>query len=1179
MLWTDDQQKAISARDGTLLVSAAAGSGKTAVLVERVLQRLADTENVCPADALLIVTFTKAATAQMREKISAALQKRIREDPTNDHLLRQQALLPFAHISTIDSFCADVVRENFQKLGVEPDYRILDDHALHVMQEETAAEIVEQLYAEDDGTFSELCELLFRGRDDRKLVDTILELDTVASSYAEPERWLQGLYTLYDPSVPLGESRWGQLASEIGRRIVRTCIESVDRACTIIQNDADVQEKYAPFLSEERAALERLLEKLQGSDWDALRESALSAADTLPPRAPTVRGNDSYEKNAAHQTHTMNKDRLKKQLATLFCSTAAEYAEDAAYCLPLIRRLSEAVLRYREALLEKKKAANSYDFSDVSLFALRCLEDENGGRSDYARELSASFREILVDEFQDVNGAQYRLFSLLSQNGENLFMVGDAKQSIYKFRQARPDIFIRLKDEYPLYEDGNYPALVQLDCNFRSRENVTKWVNFVFRQIMYSSEERLFEVNYDEREFLSARAEYPPTATPDAQLHVVRVERGADDRITAEARYVAEWIRDQLDEGLTVTENGALRRARLRDFCVLVRSDAGRIARIADTFAQYGIPALAGTQGGLFDAPEVRFLLSLLQTLDNPTQDVPLLSVMLSPVFGFTPDDLTALRVDDREAGLYALVCEAAGSQARYAVFLNRLSDLRMLAATLSASELIRRLLDETGYGAVALAMTDGEGRQANLHLIEQLASQYEESGKFGLSGFVRFLERMQERGKTEKANAQHPLADAVQIMTIHRSKGLEFPVCILMNCSGLFNGEEYMNNYILHNEYGMATIRRDSASLIQYDTVPKCVLNVKVRETNINEELRILYVAMTRAKEKLVAVCSLEDPAKRLTALSLRAGVSGVVDGMFELNCYGDMLLAACLRHPDAHALREEAGIPARSVMLDADFPLYVRIADAPQQVVTAPQETAVREADLQTLAQIEARTSYVYPYAALSSATAKHAASELERGSIDETNFAAARPAFLGSGGLTPAQRGTVLHRFMQLSDYARADADVEAELARLTAEGAFTPQEQSVVPTDAVRRFFDSELGQRMLRADALLREKRFAIEVPLRTLYPDLAQIGEGETVVVQGMVDCAFVERGKLFIVDYKTDRETSDVLRDRYRSQLMTYRTAMQLCTDYEIGGVYLYSFHNHCEIVMDDGENDTVFA
>ncbi len=1169
MQWTVDQQKAISARDGTLLVSAAAGSGKTAVLVERVLQRLADPENVCPADALLIVTFTKAATAQMREKISAALQKRIHEDPTNEHLLRQQALLPFAHISTIDSFCADIVRENFQKLGVEPDFRIMDEHALHVMQQETAAEIVEQMYAEDDGTFSELCELLFRGRDDGKLVETILELDMVASSFAQPEQWLRELYKHYDPSVPLGETIWGQLAAELGRRIVQTCIDSVDRACLIIRGDADVLAKYAPFLSEERAVLESLMEKLHGSDWDTMREAALSAADTLPPRAPTVRGNDSYEKEAAHQTHKSNKERLQKQLALLFCSTAAEYADDAVYCLPLIRCLSETVIRYREALLEKKKAANSYDFSDVSLFALRCLEDGNGGKSDYARELSASFREILVDEFQDVNGAQYKLFDLLSRDGENLFMVGDAKQSIYKFRQARPDIFIRLKENYALYTDGNYPALVQLDCNFRSRQNVTEWVNFVFRQIMYSGRDRLFEVNYDEREFLRARAEYPPDKTADAQLHVVRVERGTEDRIVAEARYVAAWIQEQLDAGLEVTENGALRPARLQDFCILVRSDAGRISRIADTLAQYGIPALAGSQGGLFDAPEVRFLLSLLQTLDNPTQDVPLLAVMLSPVFGFTPDDLSALRIDDREAGLYALVCEAAGTQARYAEFLDRFASLRMLAATLSAAELVRRLLDETGYGAVALAMTDGAGRQANLRMIEQLAAQYEQSGRFGLSGFVRFLEHMQERGKTEKPFVQHPLADAVQIMTIHRSKGLEFPVCILMNCSGPFNGDDYMNNYIYHNQYGMATVRRDSANFIQYDTVPKRVLNAKVRETNINEELRVLYVAMTRAKEKLIAVCSLDNPARKLMQLSLRAGVSGSVDGIFELNSYADMLLAACLRHPDAHALREEAGIPANSVMLDAGFPLYVEIKDAPMQINAVPQQTEMRDPDSEILSQIEARTSYVYPFAALSAATAKHAASEQEHGAIDEAFFASARPAFMASGGLTPAQRGTALHRFMQLCDYARAAEDVEAELDRLTADGAFTPQERDVVPADAVRRFFRSDLGRRMLRSDTLLREKRFAIEVPLPDLYPDLAQIGAGETVVIQGMVDCAFVEDGKLVIVDYKTDRESPDTLRARYRSQLRTYSTAMRLCTDYAIGGVYLYSFHNHREIDM----------
>ena len=1169
MQWTHEQWDAITARDGTLLVSAAAGSGKTAVLVERVLQRLEDPVNVCAADELLIVTFTKAATAQMREKISAALQKRIRENPGNEHLLRQQALLPFARISTIDSFCADVVRENFQKLGIEPDYQILDEHRLQVMRQDTASEIVEQLYGEDDGTFSELCELLFRGRDDRKLVDTILELDDVASSYDDPDGWLSGLYAAYDPDVALGETVWGTLASQLGRRIVQTCIDTTDRASRIICRDADVAEKYAPFLLEERAALENTLEKLSGSDWDGMREAALSSPQSLPARCPIVRGNDSYEKNAAQTAHRKNKERLEKQLIPLFCSTAAEYADDAAYCRPLIRALSEAVKRYRAALLEQKKAVNGYDFSDVSFFALQCLTDENGGQSDYARTLSESFREILIDEFQDVNGAQYKLFRLLSRDGQNLFMVGDAKQSIYKFRQARPDIFISLKEKYPLYDNGNYPALVQLDCNFRSRRGVTEWVNFVFRQIMYSAKDRRFEVNYDEREYLRAGAVYPPSAFPDAQLHVVRYEKGEDERIVCEARYVAQWILNQLRDGLTVGREGEERPATFGDFCILLRSDSGRISKTADVLEQYGIPVQAGAQGGLFDAPEVRFLVSLLQVLDNPTQDVPLLGVMLSPVFGFSPDDLSALRVDDRAAGLYALVRAAAATDARYAAFLERLSDLRMLAATLSVDDLVRRLLDETGYVSIAAAMPGGAGRQANLRLVAGLAAQYTQSGRFGLSGFMRYLEKMAEQDKTEKARTRNLGADLVQIMTVHRSKGLEFPVCILMNCSGEFNGEEYKNNYIYHNAYGMATVRRDTAHFIQYDTVPKRVLNAKARESNLNEELRILYVAMTRSKEKLVTVTTLDNPSGRLAALSLRALDDGSIGGVFELNSFGDLLLSACLRHPDAHALRELAGIPASSVMLPADFPLHVVTADAPAAVQVETEAPAVRDAREDVLAQIEARTKYVYPYAALSAATAKHAASEIQQTGVNAEFFASARPAFLAAGGLTAAQRGTALHRFMQLADYRFAAQDANAELRRLADAGALTAQECGVVPTDAVRRFFQSALGQRILRADTVLREKRFAIELPLARLYPQLSEVGEGETVVVQGMVDCAFVEDGRLFVVDYKTDREAPDVLRERYRSQVQTYCTAMAQCTDYPVAGAYLYSFYNHCEIAL----------
>ena len=1174
MQWTEDQQKAISAKDGTLLVSAAAGSGKTAVLVERVLTRLEDGENGCAANELLIVTFTKAATAQMREKISAALQKRIAERPGDLHLRRQQSLLPFAHICTIDSFCADIVRENFQELGIEPDYSILDERQLSLMQQEAAAEVAEALYAADeDGSFAELTELLFEGRDDRKLLETMQELDTEASAFVSPEDWLRGLYGAYDVRSD-GLDVWQRMSVQAAKRSVRVCLDTAEYALSAVQSDADVDEKYTPFLQEERAALERIERLLDAQDWDALVQTANDAAGMLPPRCPTVRGNDSYEKNAAKTAHDENKARLKK-LPRLFCADSAAHAQDQAYCMRCIRMLSDAVLRYREVLFEKKKAANGYEFSDISLFALRCLRNADGTRTPYAEKLSESFREILVDEFQDVNEAQNELFRMLSRDEQNLFMVGDAKQSIYKFRQARPDIFIRLKERFPLYEPArnNYPSLVLLDRNFRSRQGVTEYVNFVFRQLMYAppSRERLYEVNYDAREYLRPAAVYPPSDSADVQMHVLRSERGGADKLEREARYTAQWILRQLDSGMTVTEDGLTRRATFGDFCILLRADGGRMAKIAQTLSACGVPARAGAQGGFFDAPEIRFIVSLLQVLDNPVQDVPLLAVMLSPVFGFTPDDPAALRADDRESNLYALVCRAAETDARYRVFLERLSHLRMYAVTMSAGALVRVLLDETGYYAVAGAMCGGEGRQANLQQLLHFAAQYEQTGRIGLSGFCRFLERLREQGgRIEQAHPPILTADAVQIMTIHRSKGLEFPVVLLLNCAGDFNDEEYRAHYIFHPQYGMATIRRDADNFVQYDTVAKRVLNEKVRESNINEEMRVLYVAMTRAKEKFIAVASLDNPEKRLLKLSLRAGTDGTISGAAELNNYADMLLCASLRHPDAHALRGQCGVPAGSVVLHgADFPLYTTVVDDVPSLPDAPQEKAAAAPDAQMLDAIRARTQYVYPYACLASVTAKHAASAMRQAGIDPEFFASSIPAFLGAGGLTPAQRGTALHRFMQLADYARAAADPQAERDRLVREGVLTEEEGSVLPIASVRRLFADTLGQRMLHAEAILREKRFAIEVQARALHPELPESAAGETVVIQGMVDCAFVQDGKLVIVDYKTDREPPEMLRERYRTQLSVYRLAMEQCTDYPVSEVLLYSFHNHCTVEM----------
>lgn len=1176
MQWTEDQEKAIVSKDGTVLVSAAAGSGKTAVLVERVLTRLEDAENGCNADELLIVTFTKAATAQMREKIATALSKRIAKDPGNSHLLRQQALLPFAQISTIDSFCSDIVRENFQKLGIEPDYKIAENKQLETMQEESAAEVAEEFYASENADFTELCELLFSGRDDRQIVATILELDKVASSYPDPDKWLRSLYENFGEYEDIKKSPFGALAVEVAQTILYECMRSVDTALKVFASDARVDEKYTPFMMKEKLALQNLLDETISEPWDTLVERANVGSKLLPSPMPQIRGCECFEKEFGKLVHDRNKKRLNEKFAQMFCTSEEMLREDMAYTMPLVRVLCEAVLRYREILMDKKMQANAYAFSDISYFASKCLVEENGEKTLYAMDLSERFCEILVDEFQDVNEAQYHLFQTISKNGENLFFVGDAKQSIYKFRQARPDIFIGLKKAYTLFEGNNYPSRIQLDANFRSRSGVTEWVNFAFRQLMSEPElpEKIpsrLDIQYDDAECLKAKAEYPESAVPDAQLHVVEYSKQDGERILSEGRYIAEWITKQMDEGLTVSDgNGGMRPAKYGDFCILIRSDNGRIAKIASVLSEYGIPAQAGSKNGFFDAPEIRFAISLLSVLDNPRQDVPLLSVMLSPVFGFTTDDLAQLRLEDRNAPLYALVYAKAETDARYAEFLKRISAFRTLATTLATGELVRRLSEETGYYSVVGAMSGGESRRANLRLLERFAMQYEQSGKLGLSGFMRFLDAVQEQGtKVESASVQAATADLVQIMTIHKSKGLEFPICILANCSGEFNTEEYKEKYILHPKYGVATIRRNPKTFAQYDTVAKNALNVKVKESNINEELRVLYVAMTRAKEKLVAVVMVEDVEKALPKYVFRCGSDGTVNGLFEMQSYADMLLSTAIRHPDAHILRKIIDIPGTEIMIDAPFELSVTVGKAPKtSEITAKEvpEAPVRE---DVLKKIREKTSYVYPFADLQSALSKRTASDMEHGTINRDFFASTIPAFMNAGGLTPAQRGTTLHRFMQYANYKAAGENAAAEADRLYREGKFTAEERKILPLDAVERFFQTDIGKCVAASDNVFREKRFTIEMSVCDLDPTLPESFRAEKTIIQGMVDCAFVENGKLYILDYKTDRDSPDVIRERYRTQLSIYKIAMEKCTDYPIGGVALYSFYNNCIIIM----------
>ena len=1166
--WTPEQLDAIRARGGTLLVSAAAGSGKTAVLVQRVVERITDPEHPTDADRLLVVTFTKAAAAEMRGRIAAELSRMLEEDPFNARLQRQQLLLTRAHISTVDSFCADLVRQNFFRLGVSPDVRVLDDGETAVLRAEAASETLEEFYEKGDAQFYDFVESFSSGRDDEAAAGTVGRLYDFVRSHPFPKRWLAEKEALYDAPASAADTVWGKTILTFAEDAADYCGALTRDSLAQTEGDEALSAAYGEALRSDLAGLGALREAVARSDWDG---TLSLAANFSWRKLKALRGRgDDPVKNRVSAARKEVKAAVAR-LASLLGASDEQCREDIARLRPVVSKLFEVTLRFSERLDRKKKERRAADFSDLEHWALGLLvrETENGyERTPEAEELSAAFDEVMVDEYQDTNETQDMIFSAVSRNGGNLFLVGDVKQSIYRFRQAMPQIFLEKRARFPLYDAraDTYPACVVLGRNFRSRPGVTDAVNFVFRQLM---SRQTGELDYTAEEELVPGASYPASEEPAAELDVIDLSAGDDGdsgAIAAESRRIAELIYGMMDGTPRIAENGTARPAVYRDFCVLLRSANRPAHDYVRELNALGIPAWADTTGGFFEAYEVGVALSLLQIVDNPVQDIPLLSVMMSPVYGFTPDDMAEIRIHARGGRLYPAVAAAAKrGSAKAAGFLEQIEEFRTLSAATPSDRLIRTVFEKTGLFELVQAMPNGELRLANLRLLLEYAKRFEATGYSGLSGFLRFLDRMRRSsGDLSAAAALTESANVVRIMSIHRSKGLEFPVCIVAGCAHRFNRESPA--VLLHPELGLGTRLKDETG-VRYNTMPRSAVSLELTRDEMSEELRVLYVAMTRAKEKLILLATLNDAGKTLSKLALRLTPQAkriqpyVVRSASSL---ADWLLLCALRHPDGRALRSAAGA-GEDIVVPAKEPWEIRLirpesAARDEAAKAEPIPEAKPDAELERW--LEEELDYKYPYDALNGVCAKEAVSDLA-GEKFEARFAAtSRPAFLEEKGMTPAERGTALHAYLQYADYAKAAEDPKAELDRLVAEKYITPAQAQAVDLARAETFFAGGLMRRIAASPRCEREVRFNVEISAGSLRPELEPPMSGEKIVLQGAADLLFEEDGELVLVDFKTDRiRDPEELWSRYRGQLALYRGAFERIAGKPVKECLLYSF------------------
>lgn len=1160
--WTTEQQQVIDLRNRNILVSAAAGSGKTAVLVERIVKIITDKNHPVDIDHLLIVTFTNAAAAEMRERIGNAIEKALDEQPGNEHLLRQLTLIHNAQITTIDSFCLYVVRNHFHEIDLEPNFRIGDEGELKLLREDVLGRVLEQNYEEPSEAFSDFVEGYASGRTDAALNEMILQLYEFSRSYPWPEKWLDSFVGIYriENREELDRAEWLAPLTENICFVLKDCEQLLKQALAITQQDdgPDMYEK----------AVQSDLEKYESlSKLTSFCELYGALSDIKYDRLASSRGfeGDPDKLELVKSLREQAKDVVKKICKQYFFCSPEMMIEQLERTEPMLEEVVRLTKQFADEFAAAKRRKNLVDFHDVEHFALQILVDEETEKAKKtAEEFRDTFEEIMIDEYQDSNEVQETLLRSISreERGENnIFMVGDVKQSIYRFRLARPELFMKKYDSYSLEESTT--QRIDLHKNFRSREEVLTCTNDIFYKIMARS---LGNVEYDAEAALYPGASYPVSADfiPEILLADSNDELLEDteltDKKTLEAKIVAEEIKHLMKtQPVTDKAAGTLRAAHYSDIVILLRSLSGWADSLVEVLNENGIPAHTVSSTGYFSTVEVQTVLSMLRLLDNPRQDIPMAAVLRSPMAGLTDEELAVLRLEDGSVPFHEAVLELAEGlyeeggqieisnseedqkQGRNAdektenhieitahwkllKFYKKYKQLRQLVPDTPIHELIEIILRETGYGHYVAAMPAGNRRTANLNMLLEKAAAYEKTSYKGLFHFVRYIDELQKYdvdfGEADMVGENE---DVVRIMSIHKSKGLEFPIVIVSGMGKNFNKQDTRSKMVLHPELGIGLDYMDGKKRIKSPTIAKKAIAKQIELENLGEELRVLYVALTRAKEKLILTGTLKDAAEKLEFYRQQANLSKAADRPLSYltregaSGYLDWILPAVLSYGDKYPVRivEAAELVLDEVenQLEQNENLTERIGE-------------IKAADPQLVGQLKQRFSQRYPYQTDILRKNKYSVSELKHRAMRE-KFEAEQeetiPAFLEEP-VTPtiplfiqrqgsveqeaqnkaqdagqeaeskaeqkiksntanrgALRGTAVHRVMECYDFA-SEKSVYEQMEAMEKEEKITADMRALVREQTVADFVSSETGKRMAlaqRGGALYREKPFVM----------------------------------------------------------------------------------------------------
>ncbi|WP_232696679.1 helicase-exonuclease AddAB subunit AddA [Brevibacillus daliensis] len=1281
--WTDEQWRAIIEKGDNLLVAAAAGSGKTSVLVERIIRRISDLVEQVGVDQLLVVTFTNAAAAEMRHRIGDALRKALEGDPTSPHLRRQLAMLQRSTITTLHSFCLGILRQYYYMVELDPNFRIADQMEAELLRQDVLEQQFEEWYEEDE-QFAALADLLVEGQDDAALLGLFIKLYDFSRSHPDPDRWLRNAAATFSQT---------QLDTVSNSLWMNTMLQTISLNLVSLESDIQNAIQYADMPDGPAAyipLLEQELEMIQKA-----RKSALEGWQSLDQsmraikfgRLPGVKGTDEIRKAQVQKLRNGVKEKVKKIMEEYFSMSVEQYVEDLQRMAPYMETLSRLVIQFGQAFREAKQERAMVDFSDLEHLALRILlsEQEDGQRvpSSIARDLQEQFAEVLVDEYQDINLVQETILTLVSRQETeevkaNRFMVGDVKQSIYRFRLAEPKLFMDKYRDYvtdeeqdpfapPPAEDRLRGKLINLAANFRSRKEVVDAVNFLFRMIMTP---RVGEINYDRSAELIGRASYPEIEPEQLAVELHLIDRaasgdsedidgngalteasfssisegdgtqstsqdGSTDLLQAteeataaqlEARLIAKRIREWMEPGvggqpLLVFDKKTqgMRPVEYRDIVILLRATAGWGQAMAEECKQAGIPIYVEQNNGYFSANEVDVVLSLLRIIDNPKQDVPLAAVLRSPIVGLREEDLAKLRIQTPTGPFYQAVEQYVSTtesevdekiQRRLRRFYHLIDGWRSKGRRSSVSELLSDIYAETGYVDYVSTLGNGAQRHANLRALYDRAKQYESTTYRGLFRFLRFIDRMKEQeSDLGEARTITESENVVRLMTIHKSKGLEFPVVFVAGMGKQFNQSDRRGQFLLHKDLGFGPQVVDPDLRLRYPSLAYLGIKQKLQLEMLAEEMRILYVALTRAREKLILLGSVKDLGKTVGAwCDQETGNGALADqDLVQATSYLDWVGRALLRHARADILRdlcpEDKANVAVPIVRDESiwkFHFY-QPSDLSREEIEEVwnEEVYISLQRRETVAgrpeapewreNIHQALSWSYSHQGVTEVAAKWSVSELKRltNPVEEAQVIdwsrkkgrglasiTRKPRFISEASemapsrncaCTRAEIGTFTHLVIQhlTLDGHLDEADIREQMDKMVRRQLLVQEAVEYIPVASIARFFESELGQKMRSATEVYRELTFTFSLPLSDIQNRLGNmddtlltstsVQEEDRVVVQGIIDCVFInDRNEITLLDFKTDQlsdnleEASQILRTRYQKQLALYAQALK---------------------------------